>query len=287
MKAAFGTVLYKESFKFFKEFAESLNNQDCYDFDVLLLNDNLNNEELEKVTSYLKKNVILLYGKQNSSIPELRFQLISSAKENGYDLLILGDFDDTFSRNRVSNIISEYDKKISFYYNNLYYYEKQRKFFNYLPLYTTKITDIIEHNYLGLSNTALNLNNINYVLINELNEKTAVVFDWYMYSILLKRGHIGKKVEGCKTYYRIYENNTAGECKNTIEDIYKEIIVKMNHYNILKKFDSKFDELFDFYKELQFDINNGRIDIMSYVDKYNDYWWGRIKSNKIKLERKN
>lgn len=281
MKASFGTVLYKESLEFLQDFAESLNNQDCDDFDVLLLNDNLNDRELKKATNSFKKKAILLNGKQNSSPPELRFELIKVAKEKNYDLLILGDFDDLFSPNRVSNIISAYENEISFYYNDLYYIDKKTKFFNCLPPYTNKITDIIEYNYLGLSNTALNLNNMDNKLINKLNEKSALIFDWYMYSVLLKERHTGKKVEGCKTYYRIYENNTAGECKNTMEYINKEIAVKVNHYNIFKKSDAKFNELFNFYKELQLKVNKEKIDIMSYIDKNNDYWWGKIKLSKI------
>jgi len=285
MKVAFGTVVYKESFKYHQEFIESINNQDSNDFDIVLLNDNLNEEEFNKVSNSLQKKVITWYGKPNSLTSELRVQLIKNAKENGYDLLILGDFDDTFSRNRVSKIISEYEDAFSFYYNDLYYINTQRKFFHNLPQHIRRIDDIMECNFLGLSNTALNLKKIDYKLIDKLNEKNILVFDWYMYSILLKNTHIGKKIEDCKTYYRIHENNIAGENKDKIDDIKREINVKINHYMRLRRFDTQYNGLLDFYKRLKLEVDNGEILLLNYIDRDNEYWWGRLKSNKIRVEK--
>ncbi|MEA4848931.1 MAG: glycosyltransferase [Clostridiaceae bacterium] len=285
MNIAFGTVTYKESFKYCLEFTESINKQDCKDFDVILLNDNLDKEELEKISASLRKNVLIRNGKRNCTPSGLRVQLIKYAKENGYDLLVLGDFDDTFSHNRVSRIALAYEEKYSFYYNDIYTFDKQRKFFSSLSQYTKNISDIIEHNYLGLSNTALNLKNIDVELIDKLNVRSVSVFDWFMYSILLKGGHIGKKIEDCKTYYRIHENNIAGESQNTIEGIKKEINVKIDHYSQLRSIDTQFNKLLDYYKRLKLKIDNDKIDILNYVDSDNGYWWGRINSNKMREER--
>lgn len=279
MKTALGTVLYKQSFKYLNEFSRSVNNQDCRDFDVLFLNDDLDKVQLDICINSIKRNVIFSTGKHKSTISQLRYQLIKYAKENAYDLLVLADFDDTFSDDRVSSIISNYCKAYSFYYNDLYYFDKNRKFFSILPEYTYDANQILEQNYLGMSNTSLNLNNIDLNLLEKLNVTRCEAFDWYMFSAFLAEGHKGRKVEGCRTYYRIYKNNTAGEYKNTRAHINKEISIKTNHYSLLKQWDSKFEDLYDYYKLLQLEWENGSIDLLSYADTSNDYWWGHIKSN--------
>jgi|LGOV01.1.fsa_nt_gb N-acetylneuraminate synthase len=286
MRIAFGTVVYKESFQYYREFVKTINNQDSNDFDVILMNDNLSEEELLKISNALQKNVKILFGKHNSTPSELRVELIKSVKKNGYDLLVLGDFDDTFSNNRVSKIELEYDENFSFYYNDLYYFNKQRKFFDGLPKNIIKIDDILEQNFLGLSNTTLNLNKIDFETIDRLNENITLIFDWHMYSILLEEGHIGKKIENCKTYYRIYENNIAGESIDTIDAIKKELKIKVNHYEKLRDIDVKFDNLFNYYKELKERVdNNDTVELMQQINRGNCYWWGRLDSNRIRLEK--
>lgn len=276
MKTAMGTVLYKQSFKYLKEFSSSVNNQDCLDFDMLFLNDDLNEEELDVVLNSVKRNVVFTSGATGSTIPQLRYQLIKHAKENGYDLLVLGDFDDIFSEDRVSKFKRAFSNSFSFYYNDLYYFDSDRKFFSFLPEYTNEINQILEHNYLGMSNTALNLNNIDYKLLGKLNVERCYAFDWYMFSVLLNEGLKGKKAECCRTYYRIYENNTAGEYKNTIEHIIKEIDVKINHYSLLKKWYDNYEELYYYYSTLKLKWENEEIDLISYADTGNDFWWGHI-----------
>ena len=282
MKTALGTVLYKQSFKYLNEFSRSVNNQDCPDFDMLFLNDDLDEAEIDISINSIKKKVILSSGKPNSTIPQLRYQLIKYAKENNYDLLALVDFDDTFSENRVSKVKTAFNNEYGFYYNDIYYFYKKNKFFSFLPDYTNEVNQILEQNYLGLSNTAINLSKIDFDLLEKLNVTICKAFDWYMYSVFLAEGHKGKKVDGCRTYYRIYENNTAGECKNTINYINNEINTKINHYSLLKQWDSKYEELYDYYKALQHEWKRGNVDLLSYIDIKNDYWWGLIKSHKVK-----
>ena len=283
MKIGFGVVVYKESMQFCKDFTKSINSQDYSDFDILLLNDNLNCNELDIVLSSLEKNIVLLNKKLNYSIPQLRFQLISDAKKIGYDLLILGDFDDKFSLNRIRRIVSEYNENVSFYYNDIYYFDNE-KYFNKLPNITDNLTMIIEHNYLGLSNTALNLNNIDFNFIDKLFFCTSSVFDWYLYSLLLSEGHVGKMVQNCSTFYRIYDNNIAGEKEKTLNSLKKEISVKINHYNQLKKYNFVFNELYEYYINVSLQFDDNKSSILESTNKRSIYWWGLLNSNNYRLE---
>src|SRR5690625_1022124 len=103
MNIAFGTVIYKEGYDYVKDFVKSINNQTYEDFDILILNDNLNDNELDFVISNLKNEVRVLNNKNKQKPHELRIELIKWSKRKKYDLLILGDFDDTFSEDRISS----------------------------------------------------------------------------------------------------------------------------------------------------------------------------------------
>ncbi|NUU74819.1 hypothetical protein [Paenibacillus xylanilyticus] len=281
MKIAFGTVIYKESFLYLTDYAKSINSQDTTEFDLLLLNDNLDNGEVQHLISYFDTHVHLWNGKAGSLPSELRVELIKRAKKLGYDLLVLGDFDDTFSENRISKIQSRYEKNVAFYYNELYYSDRLKSFFETLPAQTHEIDSILECNYLGLSNTAINLNAISYELIEKLNVSNGPIFDWFMYSVLLMEGCKGIKVDRCKTYYRIHENNVAGEISNTLDAVHKEIEVKLMHYEHLKTLYPEFARLLRLYEKLRDRLDDSKFDIFPLVKETNDFWWGNLKLGQI------
>ena len=279
MKVAFGTVVYKMAYTYHEDFINAINHQDTKDFDVLLLNDNLNDEKCEYLTNRIKQKVVWVNCKTNNTIPELKIELMKSAKEKGYDLLIWGDFDDSFSENRISKHIMNYDSKYSFYYNELYYMDQINRFFCMLPPVIEEINPILECNFLGFSNTALNMNAIDYTLLNSLNTKQTIAFDWMVFSLLLLQGHRGKKIEDCITYYRIHEHNIAGETHYSIEGLKKEIEIKVAHYSKLVDIDSRYFGLYKFYTDLK---NSFKINLLLEKSTINNhYWWGIINKDNI------
>lgn len=282
MKVCFGTVVYKESYGFCRDYLESVNNQDYIQFDVVILNDNLVEEELDYLKSNLNKRTIVIEGYTNSSPSMLRMQLIKTAKLMDYDLMVMGDFDDTFSINRVSEIVLEYNQSTTFYYNDICLMGNCEKFFENLPQETFEVATILEQNYLGLSNTALNLTSINFGLIDEIENCSVPIFDWFFYTVLLENNHKGKKVNNCLTYYRIHGNNCAGESENSVEYLKKEINVKIEHYTNLVNFYSSYARLLEFYKVLKLKINTDAFNVLKHSSKGNCYWWGKLNSNKMK-----
>jgi len=279
MRVAFGTVIYKMAHSYQEDYINAINNQDTKDFDVLLLNDNLNNEKCEYLTNRIKQKIIWVNRKTDMTIPELKIELIKSAKEKEYELLIFGDFDDSFSENRISQYILNYDSKYSFYYNELYYMDQKNRFFYMLPPIVEEINPILECNFLGFSNTALNMNTIDHTLLNSLNTKQTIAFDWMVFSLLLLQGHKGKKIEDCLTYYRIHEHNIAGETHYSIEGLKKEVEIKVAHYSKLVGIDSRYLGLYKFYTDLKNSFTTNLL--LKKLTINNQYWWGSINKDDV------
>lgn len=276
MRVAFGTAVYEQNPVFTAEYIDTLNNQDNSDFDVLLLNDNLPDESCHQIKHILQRNVFLLKAKEGSKPSALRTELLKTAFDNGYELLILGDFDDVFSENRVSEIIKGFDRGYGFFYNDLYYLSDRKKYFQTIPYETLEISQILEYNYLGLTNTAINLKVLTTDIINELYACCLITFDWFLFLTLLIHDIKGKKINNAKTYYRLHPLNIVGKRTNTAEEIKREIQVKLDLYNALKHKNPIFIEKIAYYIELkrQIDLSG----IMNFTN-YNDYWWGKSNSN--------
>lgn len=274
MKVVFGTTVYDKAFEFGPEYIESINSQDTNEFDLLLLNDNLKSSEIELIKNNLVKQPKILSNKYALEPHQLRVELIKWAKGEGYELLIFGDFDDKFSSDRISSVIEEFDSDFGFFYNTLAYFN-DKNFFNELPSETNQIDDILEYNYIGLSHSALNLNTLSTELIDELSKSQNEIFDWYLYSLLLSEGIKGKRINSGKTYYRIHDDNIAGEDGHSTEDIIKELDVKIKHYRSLQDKSIKFKELLNKHLYLKENINNE--ELTDYVDTNKDYWWSKIK----------
>ena len=97
---------------------------------------------------------------------------------------------------RVNNIISEYKKNndMAFFYNEIVDMNG-RKLMPKLPDIVYGCEDIGEYNFLGMSNTAVNLNKLDIKFIESLNEYKYDIFDWYFYTRILLLGLKGKKVD--------------------------------------------------------------------------------------------
>lgn len=280
MKCAVGSVVYKEAEEYLYDFFGSLLKQNSHDFDIILLNDNYKLSEInKKVSDYFgeyKNQITIINSSTETNEPfQLRIRLMEEIKRRNYDLLIFADCDDCLSENRVECIQKSYDKKYTFYYNEIKDFQG-----NYvmpvMPDNTTSIMNVGEQNYLGLSNTAVNLNYLSEEFIKSLYEGQTLIFDWYLFSRILLNGAIGTKVNNCYTFYRLHDNNIAGKTSEGNKALEKEIKVKLQHYNLLAKHHPYYKGLLEKYKNISIDslkYNEDAIDV---------YWWGMIKEEKNK-----
>ena len=167
---------------------------------------------------------------------------------------------------RIQKYVEQFEDRYTIYYNDMYNMQGE-KIFETLPEYIF-IQDIYEGNFLGLSNSAVNLNNISIEFINNLKEGDTNIFDWYMFSRLLLDGHEGKLVKGAKSFYRIYDNNMAGICDGSITELNKEVMIKRKHYEMLLCYSPVYKKLYEKYKN---------IDVTKIETTQSKFWWGKIK----------
>lgn len=274
MDIVLGSVIYSEALNYIDDFLDALKNQTVQDFDILLVNDNIDPKVLEeKFMCYIdffgsRLNII----NKNNSILEpyqLRIELLKIVKECQYELLILCDCDDKCAVNRVETLKNAYDPARCFFYNEIISFENER-IMPAMPNVTDTTAQIQEQNYLGLSNTAVVMSKISNEFIGSLYEGKTRIFDWYLFSRMILEGGTGVKVEDTVTYYRIYENNLAGIPGNTFNELKKEVEIKIRHYEMLSKYNTIYEELLRKYKAL--DLSNYTV-----LKHKTSYWWGQLK----------
>lgn len=267
-KICFGTVIYTQAREYLPELIDSIEAQTDKDFEILIINDNYPPTELNGLgISTLKNAQIVDYYGKNLTPGLLRIELIEQAKKAGFDLLIVGDADDTFSPNRVESVRAAYeiDKKAVFYYNSLATKDGIEVLKN-MPAKTCDIHQISQCNYLGMSTTAINLSMLSYDFIDSLKQGDCRIFDWYLFSrIVLDLGY-GVYVDDAKTIYRIHEGNIVG----ISHDLTQEREVKLAHYKNLAKHYPYFKYLYEKLEKL--DLT--KIDTS---ESLNGYWWSNIK----------
>lgn len=220
------------------EMFDSLVNQNFNEFDLIVVNGGLE-EFLELSKNYNQKlTIIELKGVSNPA--ENRQIGINYCIESGYDYLIFGDSDDTFSKNRVEqslNLLEEYDVVA----NDLILFENDSILEkNYLSnrLKNNQVISfeyIRNKNILGLSNTAIRLSKLERLVIpNEL-----IAVDWYLFSLLLLQGKKAVFTNEAVTCYRQYAGNLVG-LKELDEKAYKRgWQVKRVHYQALSQITDK------------------------------------------------
>lgn len=279
---AFGVVIYRQAYSFFDDFLECVRKQTKIKFDLLIINDNLDENELSEFRNKLQERGLekccnIIQGRNETGfLSDFRVQLLEEAKNRKYKLLVIGDIDDTFADNRVGKIYDTYlnNMDASFFYNILID-EKGTEIFKDMPNEVGGFSQISQCNFLGMSNTAINLCLLDIRFIESLYEDGCNVFDWYLYARILIANGKGMFVPDTYTTYRIYENNLAGIQREQIADIEKEREVKIEHYRRLEKYARK---LYDYRIQLE----NMKVDEEFYKLKYYNknkqgYWWNNIR----------
>jgi hypothetical protein len=279
LKTLIAVFIYPKAVDFFEDYLKSLENQTIKKFDFLIFDDNSNiNVELNYFNSKIIKNI------NEFTIAESRKYAIDYSIKMDYDLLIFSDVDDIMANDRIEKTINTFDENISFYYNDIFLLSNKKvNFFNTrLPDKVDKIDDLIYYNFLGLSNTAINIKKEKEKLRKMVIDKNIKAFDWYLYSYLLLNGGNGKKIN-TKTYYRIYENNIAGDTKLlTKSKLMVGIDIKKTNYRLMNKLDSSYEKLYFDVLELEEKLKSEYF-INKYINYVNEnypncvFWWENIK----------
>ncbi|OBT09103.1 hypothetical protein A9267_08815 [Shewanella sp. UCD-FRSSP16_17] len=247
-KIALLTTLYPLDTQIVIDFFNSLSAQSEANFDIIVLNDGFSDFKSIK-QHFPKLRIIELPSERN--IAKNRESLIKFAKKEGYEIAIFSDIDDTFSTNRVEISIKEL--AVSDIVVNDLTSIKGDTLVN-RNVYSKRLTDgqfvdsnfILDKNIFGLSNTAINMNIVDYKSVSFPKDLIAV--DWYFFSSLLMRGARAKFISNVVTFYRQHDSNTVGLAGFSADKIKKILKVKKIHYE-------RMSEFFPIFKLLSDELN--------------------------------
>jgi len=283
MKKALATYIYPEGIRFLNDFLN------CYSdstvkIKLLLFNDGV---KIEYLYDELKKYRALDYQIIEAKSPSpalVRKKSISYFLENNFEKIIFADIDDTFSKNRIEMSLNGLEIS-DFVYNNIRLVDKNLKltdntFFlseNVIPKKIYSYKQILIKNFLGFSNTAVNVKILKDIEI----PPDIIAVDWWLYSVLLLKNYEGIFIDDTFTNYRQHSKNLIGANKEiNIETLkYQLSIVKKHFYHLDKKY--KVKEFKNYYEKITNLVNNEK-EITLLLDKinqgnWNSLWWEWLK----------
>lgn len=237
IKILLAVCAYAQAQPYLRELFDSVEAQTYTEFDAVLF---CSEQDHPLLCGYAQRDCI----HPDLSIPEVRLFCIDYALDKGYSLVVFVDADDVIAADRVEQTIRRYQEnpKHAFYYTELNLLScRDTSFFSKsLPAETTDFEQISFGNYVGFSTLAFNLEVFRSQGVYVNAPDNIIAYDWYLTAILLLQGAKGSIVPS-KTFYRIYDNNTAGFTNTSDEEtLRKTVAVKYEHYSTLHIFAARF-----------------------------------------------
>lgn len=272
-------MAYREAEKYFDDFIASVNMQTDKGFSVLIVSEGLDRIMEDSFEEEIEREVTIVQADSHALPYKNRIKLLTEAKERHVDLLILGDIDDIADSDRIERIIEGFDDSFAFFYNDIALLDGKR-IFPELPK-TSKRFDLVDKNYMGMSNTALNMEFIPRGFLESLASGKTPYFDWYLFARMLDEVGDAKYIRNAVTYYRIHDNNIAGN--PSVLDVKKEIRVKLEHYHLMSLTNSYYEKYALLCESLQRD-DTFEFDSCYPFDEER-FWWQGVNCTQL-LEEK-
>lgn len=239
-KTVFLTTIFPASEVYLDDFFSSLQTQTYKDFDVLVINDGIENL-IDYETKYVNLNII---EKKVSKEPSKNREIgINWALKLGYKYIVFGDSDDYFSENRIQRTVESLQSN-DIVFNELVVFNKKYRINNFLMNQIEKLDRIQETiyqgNVFGFSNIAIKSDIIKKKICFDEN---LIAVDWFFITtLLIQNNYQVKFLADVQTYYRQYNNNTIGlSMQLTEEKLILGIKVKEIHYSAITKYCNKHD----------------------------------------------
>lgn len=247
MRTCLFTVVHGGSACYFDEFLASLNKQTDLDFDLLILNDA---PSWEDSPSAMKKMAERPFRWRwidvAGSVVEIRKHGLSMLRDERLaDAVIFIDSDDLMAPNRIEVCKANLKPKEVLVNELILFGEHQapRALLkqHFVEGQILQLTDLVHSNCLGLSNTALMVEDIT-PRFQDIPDDT-IAFDWAFYTGLLHDGCRARFISGTSTLYRQHAANTASVVDVGDAQILRSVLVKAQHYRYLAGFNSDFSKL--------------------------------------------
>jgi glycosyltransferase involved in cell wall biosynthesis len=247
-RVAFLTTVYPMDVEYLKDMFDSLVKQTYKAFDIVVVNDGLEEFSSFKKNYNDKLNIIELIS-SNSPAKNRQFG-INYCIEKGYKFLVFGDSDDYFFENRVEKSI-EFLTLWDIVVNDLSLFDENgicEDMYITNRLRNGSVIDfdfIRNKNIFGLSNTAITLKKIEPIDIPE----DLIAVDWYFFSFLLLNGMKAIFTNETITYYRQYNRNLVGLKELDKESYERGVKVKKLHYKALQNLTNKVEDYAQYFSE--------------------------------------
>lgn len=276
-------VVFPSVRKYLADYFDSLLDQTYKDFDLVLLNDGLN----DGLDDYKWPPTLNIIEIPCSGPPaSIRERGINHALDAGYERLVFTDTDDYFAENRLERCI-ELLMDNDIVVNDLTLVDEDGSPYDELyisgrlkELDEVGLDFMMDRNIMGLSNTAIRMSCLSGPVSFD---EGLIAVDWHFFSTLLLRGCRAVFTGGTVTFYRQYGSNTVGLGGGLDEaGIRREVEVKALHYAILSAIDRRFALLAGEFKELKNKLENSDnisayMEDMKAVRPWHPLWWEAVR----------
>ena len=211
-----------------------------------------------------------------------KIKSIKQALNKGYKAIVFGDADDYFAKNRIEvskallkdfdivvndiELVNERNVRIKKGYLSRRIKDKE----------VLGIQDISDRNFMGMSNTAVKSSLLESLVINE----DVIAVDWFIFSVLLKKGCKAVFTSETETYYRQHGGNTIGLDSMDERKLKNAIKAKRLHFREMAKNHFEYKRPYEQMKALE-----KRFPI-SFLKEYmeticlqkieNPFWWKKL-----------
>ena len=239
MSLAVLTTVYPKAEPYIADMVKSLQDQTDQDYVLYVLNDGIS--QVEKYFSPLSEKTKIL--PVSGTVPYIRKHGIRQIISDGLDLVVFADSDDFFSSNRIA-ISRHFLKKFDVVVNELIPFGENCQ--QRAPLLgphakneeQLKLNDILDHNMLGLSNTAARLTCLGKHLDYIGND--LIAFDWALYVRALINDASCIFTSQAITHYRQHDDNIATIHQLDEKKLLQAVRVKAAHFTSLAEMGKPF-----------------------------------------------
>lgn len=271
------TFCYPGCDKFLRNFINSINLQIFKKFKIIFICDKFQipKKNLDKIK--LVYDIVNLTG----SIANIRYKTLKKLISIKAKKICFADIDDKMDKNRTKFIFKNLDKnKVVFNDLNINYVYKKKNKENYLSKFfknNQKINykNLIRSNFLGFSNTGLQLSLLKKNIEKINTRKKILVYDWYFWSILLQKNN-AKFINKTSTNYNIFsssKNKIPAEIDSS--SILYTLKIKQNFYGLMCNFNKNYKKKYLIYKQMNKKFKNKKylkLNKKKLILKPN-FWW--------------